>query len=229
MRRDARGFIERVEAAREQRGLGRYEFSEAIGQAGSYWSAWVSRHQQRETFPRGDTVAAMADTLGVSMDYLFGATDEAVAAAYKSYRSSDAVLLAAIGAEPLPHDEALSIDEFTGSARTGQRNQVPQGFDEQLPRKRKATGFSGLVRLRVSGSCMVPRLNPGDLVIFDTRRAPEPGQIVLAVLDEHEALIKRLAVRDGQRWLVALDGWEQVVDERVRIVGVAVMVQAALV
>ncbi len=69
---DPVGFIARVEAAREARGLGMYEFSQAIGQGDSYWSVWMNRHKGRGGFPRGDVMAAMARVLNVSNDYLLG-------------------------------------------------------------------------------------------------------------------------------------------------------------
>lgn len=69
---DARGFPERLRKAREAREMGSYELARRIGKGGSYISMIETGARKREAFPDGDVMVAIADELGVTLDYLFG-------------------------------------------------------------------------------------------------------------------------------------------------------------
>ncbi len=210
VRGDPRGFVARVEQAREDRGLQVYEFSEAIGQAGSYWSSWMNRHRLRESFPRGDIMARMVDTLGVTNDYLLGRTP----GAHESAPSRPAwmvkprdVLLADLGAEK------VSDLLFDMRAAADPDRRVPKS-DRVRPRKPHYV-------IEVEGECMVPELHHGDIVHFDPDLQPENGDWVVATLDGGSATVKKLVVRGGvMQQLLPLNGEPLVIDENVRIVGV---------
>jgi transcriptional regulator with XRE-family HTH domain len=237
VRGDPRGFIARVEAAREERGLQVYEFSEAIGQAGSYWSSWMNRHRVRETFPRGDTLAAMAEVLQVPIAHLLGirqgASQGQVIAERRAPYLSDAALLRKVGAEPVS-DDLVILEEFAMSAANGRGNLIPQNYDDMRELRRKAKARRGpnkeqtIYILRVSGTCMTGTLNDGDMVWLDTTLDRTPPAIVLAVKGEHEAHIKRLVEHNGKRYLEADDGWSAPLDDDWRIVARAYKVQRAL-
>src|SRR4051794_6939313 len=107
IRGDPRGFIDRVDSAIQRAGLQVYEFSEEIGQAGSYWSQWKNRHREREAFPRADTLMAMKSVLKVPLSYLLGLPpgpgeeDAYPAVAPVRRPQSDAALMLKFGAEPV--------------------------------------------------------------------------------------------------------------------------------
>lgn len=217
-RTDPKGFIVRVEAAREALGLGPYELSERIGKGQSYWSVWVNRHRERGGFPAGDVMAALADVLQVSNDYLLGRTEASIP---EPPRVTLEELLSRIGAEPVPVDDTYLIEDFAVSAGPG--TAVPQDFDDTIPRRRRRKkGPEGVFRVRVRGRCMEPEIHQGDVIYFDTTLTPKPGQVVIAVVEDEESVIKRLVERDGRRCLESLDGRSIEIDARVRIVGVAV-------
>jgi len=80
------------------------------------------------------------------------------------------------------------------------------------------------VAVPVVGNCMEPRLREGERVIVDKDASPRPGDIVVAVHDG-ETIIKQLERRDGELWLVALQGRKPIrIDESTRLLGVVKMV-----
>ena len=54
--------------------------------------------------------------------------------------------------------------------------------------------------LKVRGSCLLPALQDGDVVFFDTDAMPRDGQLVVAVVDDTLCL-KRFREQGGERWL----------------------------
>ncbi len=81
-----------------------------------------------------------------------------------------------------------------------------------------------LFAMKVSGRCMEPRLCPGDTIIVDPEKVPEPGKIVVAVagVDWDQVLVKYLAMDKGVRVLRPEHGKPIPIDETVRIVGVVI-------
>lgn len=76
--------------------------------------------------------------------------------------------------------------------------------------------------LKVTGTCMAPRIEPGDTVIVDTEASPRPGRIVAAQQDG-QIVVKRfqgewLEGDDGSS--IPIDGWQ--------ILGVAIEVNKPL-
>lgn len=146
---------------------------------------------------------------------------------------TDAELLLKIGAEPFSGDDTVAPEDFAASARTGQGNLIPQNYDDMRPKRgkqpRKPKPDPHIFKLRISGGCMKDTVKDGEIVWFDTWLPREPIALVLAVRDEHEAHIKRLVDRSGERWLEADDGWNEQVDERWRILAVAFTAQRNLI
>lgn len=206
VRGDPRGFIARVEAARENCGLGVYEFSEKIDQSSSYWSSWMSRHRDRESFPRGDIVAAMANVLEVPMSFLLGVDEAPTKGTPPTFlRQPLPRLLKALGAIPA-EDEEIELDQVV-SAGEGK----PASDRRKKPR---------LYLVEVSGDCMVPEIDNGDRVKFDPALSPEDGDWVVATIDGERAIVKGLEVQGAVQRLLPLNGEPLVIDENVRIVGV---------
>jgi transcriptional regulator with XRE-family HTH domain len=210
------GFIARVDKAIADNNLEVYEFSEAIGQAGSYWSQWKSRHKVRESIPRGDTLKAMERVLGVSQNYLLGLPEEAPASAYQVAESRPwfitevlTRLLVRLGAEK------VRDYEFDMKASAGTGRPAPKS-DRVRPRKPHYV-------IAVAGDCMVPDIQDGDTIHFDPDLDPENGDWVVATVDGEGAIVKKLVVKDGiSQQLLPLNGEPLVIDENVRILGVVI-------
>lgn len=184
--------------------------------------------------PSTDIVRRLAKALGVTLDEIAPDPDTIQPSpASRIAVLSDLDLLIQIGAEPFSGDDTVSIEDFAASARTGKDNLIPQNFDEMRPKRgkqpRKPKPEPHIFKLRISGNCMKDTVRDGEIVWFDTWLPREPVALVLAVRDEHEAHIKRLVDRTGQRWLEADDGWAEPVDERWRILAVAFTAQRNLI
>lgn len=219
---DPKGFIARVEEAREQKGLGRYEFSSAIGQGDSYWSVWITRHRERGGFPQGGIMSAMAETLGVSMDYLLGkqATDKLP----EIQTTPLAELLRRAKAWPY---RGRPIEGLKASAGKGSR--IPQGFDESRPKTGRKKGEPDPIQnIEVEGECMVDLLYPGDIVVVDTRQTPDIGDVVVGMRFHDEVLVKFLREHEGRQYLESKDGQIIPLDQYIRLLGPAVLFQRRL-
>lgn len=76
----------------------------------------------------------------------------------------------------------------------------------------------------VSGNCMAPRIEDGDIVIIDQKAEPKIGDTVVA-LHDGEAIIKKLAREHGHLRLVAAQGRPPIdVVEDTRIIGVVIRI-----
>lgn len=224
-------FGARLKRLREASGLTQRELARRAG-LGSHSS--ISQAEAGTAWfrpPSVDVTEALADALGVDHAVLLGRTsaDRPVAESRAPYLSDWALLLR-VGAEPATPEELAVVEEFAVSARRGDGNLVPQGYDDMRPRRgpRRPKPEPQIVKLRVSGSCMEPEVHDGEIVWFDRTLPCEPVAIVLAVRDEHEAHIKRLVTRDGAPWLESADGWAAPVDDRWRLLARAFTAQRRL-
>lgn len=230
---DPKGFIERVEQAREKKGLGRYAFSLAIDQADSYWSVWISRHRKSGGFPSGDVMERMTRVLGVSMDYLFGKDRPEQPEDKPPEPLPWDELLRRIGAEPLDEDEDdIPIYEDL-VAHAGRGGSFPGDIIDALPtyeERKKGKKLKERFRLRIHGRCMMPEINPGDVLLFDKAIAVQVGKVVVALVNMEETVVRRVAEIDGYRVLVANDKKIKPipVDFRVQIAAVAYLGQYSL-
>jgi len=78
-----------------------------------------------------------------------------------------------------------------------------------------------LFAVRVSGTCLEPRVIDGHTAVIDRDATAKAGDVVLAIHDG-EAVLKILEIIDGQPYLVTLHGHPPIaVGENTRIVGKA--------
>ncbi len=217
---------QRIERLMSEQGRSARSLSLAIGQNSAYIQQLISGMRNKKP-PSIAIMEAIAGELGVSLATLRGREAPNLT---NPRQLSDAALLSRIGAEPVMDDGTVLIEEFAGSLRTGRGNLIPQNYDEMTPRrgKRQLKTEPHIFKLRVSGKCMGKTLRDGEVVWFDTWLPREPVALVLAVLDDHEAHVKRLISRDGGHWLESDDGWAAPVDEHWRVLAVAFTAQRSL-
>jgi SOS-response transcriptional repressor LexA len=105
-------------------------------------------------------------------------------------------------------------------------NRLPAGFRAAAGRP-SLTSVSGRRRVRdlyeveISGSCMRPRVEPGDMVLVDPDADWADGDVVVAAWNGH-AVLKTVEWRDGLLVLTAKDGTVLVPTAETRILGVVV-------
>lgn len=124
--------------------------------------------------------------------------------------------------DQLDEVRVIRLDQLVSA---GPGDAIPQGVEyrARIPGRKRRTP---LYAVTATGTCMEPIILPGDEVLFDAERPAEPGHTVVAVIDNEDAVVKRLVEDKGARFLLSEDGNHRIpVDERVRIVGVVVLSQ----
>jgi len=228
-------FGQRLQRLLRERNISNGELARRIGKSAAYISLIVNGKRLVDKLPNYDDMLAMAEALQVPVAELAGESprpgqERQVAAPRAPYLTDEAMLLR-LGATPVVEDGAPIIEEFSGTARTGQNFQVPQDYDDLIPRPKKSRKPAAVPHrywLRVSGDCMATAINDGDVLLIDTKLPRVPVEIVVALRDEHEAHVKRLVERDGVQWLESNDGWSAPLDDHWRLLGVATVGQYRL-
>ena len=124
--------------------------------------------------------------------------------------------------DQLDEVRVIRLDQLVSA---GPGDAIPQGVEyrARIPGRKRRTP---LYAVTATGTCMEPGIRPGDEVLFDAERLAEPGHTVVAVIDNEDAVVKRLVEEAGVRYLLSEDGNHRIpVDGRVRIVGVVVLSQ----
>jgi len=78
-----------------------------------------------------------------------------------------------------------------------------------------------IVGVKVKGDSMAPEILPGDTVFMDTTRGAQPGDIVVATIDD-SMIIKRLMRKAGHMVLQGTNGAPAVSAEHAKIEGVVI-------
>ncbi len=216
-------FGERLARLRNKCGLSQAELARQVGWTSGYVSLIEANKRLVDALPRHDYMLRLAEVLEVSVEELAGET-LAEPVIPKRRPLTDDELFDKIGARR--YDPIELIEGVAASAGPGAG--IPQDIDDTLPRRKRRRRYDRLREITVIGQCMEPDLCAGDLAIIDREREPKPGKIVVAVRDEEELLIKRLALLTGQLFLVSNIGDKIAVDEHIRILGSVVGFQRAL-
>lgn len=101
----SQGFADRLKALRKQRDLSQVELAQLVGVHHNH----IGRYERGESNPSADALRRLADSLGVSTDYLIeGASDEAAKA-----RFEDRELLRQFQqVETLPDEDKALVKSF---------------------------------------------------------------------------------------------------------------------
>jgi repressor LexA len=105
---------------------------------------------------------------------------------------------------------------LVGAVAAGLPRLAQEDVEDWLP-----APFRGDFVLRVTGDSMVDAgILDGDMVVVRRQQAAEDGEIVVALLDDGEATVKRLRRSDGRVLLQAANpAYATIVAEEVRILG----------
>lgn len=224
---NSEGFGARLRRLRESKGVGLRELSRRTGLGVSTLHQWEAGKRWEGKAPPGDDVRRLAEALGIGLETLLvgdglpdGSAEPQTVAPPRRLTPDE--LFRRFGIQP--YEEPLSIEGVVASAGPGIG--VPQDVDDTIPRRRRKN--KPLWEVPVVGDCMKDDLQPGELVIYNERLGPEIGCIMVALRDESELLIKRLALLKGQQVLRPNKGKSVVIDERIRFLGRAVAVTRRL-
>ena len=145
---------------------------------------WESGMRQ----PGIEQTQRIADYFGVSLDYLMGNPD---------MRNSDS-LTDRLEPELKPVDAAASLCmvNIVANVKAG-----PGGVPtEELQGTEYAHGISDPSQyrfLRVEGTSMSPRIEPGDLALVHLQNDVDSGQLAVIIINNEEAVIKKVVKDDS--------------------------------
>jgi transcriptional regulator with XRE-family HTH domain len=210
-------FAARLDRLIKARGLSANQFAREVDKSSGYLSMVLSGQRLPDGNLKTRDAELWADVLGVTVQELTG-----IDRPTRIHRLSDQELYERFGIKP--YDEPMTADGIYLSAGRGKG--VPQGIDDSITRKIKGRRY--LWEAPVVGDCMLDDIKPGELVIYNTRLSVEIGRIVVALRDEEELLIKRLALDGEFQVLRPNRGVDILVDERIRFLGRGVAVQRPL-
>lgn len=177
--------MKRIQDLLKEKNMHDAAFARAMGVAPSYVGNWKTRGIPAERLPQ------VADVLGVSVDYLTGRVAAPI--------SSSAPRIPLIGQIPVIGDAKLGDNGCFADIDVDMPQEV-SGFIELPCKDPKAYA------LRCQGLSMTPRIQPGEYVIAEPNRAPEPGDEVVVFDTRGRVMVKRfLYWRNGNLYLQSIN------------------------
>lgn len=208
-------FGHRLLRLRKAAGWNQVELARRVGVSPAQISAL--ENDERKVGPTLPSVVAMADALGVTVDYLVrgdgplahsggpkghGPLPYSAPASFTMLMPTSAAgVPVARGLEPTPWVGIQMVPVVQQTIHGGAH--VPDYFDPPaLPVNVPHPGR--YLAMRVVGECMVPDVEPGDIVIIDQEMAFRPDWVVALVVDGDQ-LLMRCLLRTPERWEFAPD------------------------
>lgn len=160
--------MNRVKNLRKEKGISQQELAQMLYVNQTAVSQW----ERGVTNPSTDTVIALANIFGVSVDYLLGNSD------YPGAPTPAGVQIPVLGnvQAGLPISAVQDILDF-----------------EEITPELAATGE--FFALRIKGKSMEPRMMEGDVVIIRQQDDADTGDTVVVLVNGDDATVKRLRKR----------------------------------
>ena len=160
--------MNRVKNLRKEKGISQQELAQMLYVNQTAVSQW----ERGVTNPSTDTVIALANIFGVSVDYLLGNSD------YPGAPTPAGVQIPVLGnvQARLPISAVQDILDF-----------------EEITPELAATGE--FFALRIKGKSMEPRMMEGDVVIIRQQDDADTGDTVVVLVNGDDATVKRLKKR----------------------------------
>lgn len=213
------GFKENLRAIRKGLGLTQQDVADRLDKTREAVTRWESG----ATKPTADTLAALADVLGVSTSDLMGDAAARISASLPS-RDTRADAPAYVPMMVLGSVHAGEFDEEAVSG-DGDVVNVPSEVKERWPHARA---------VRARGTCMNKAIPDGHWFLVDPGTEPRNGDIAVVETEDHEAVVRRW-YRGGDTLMLVADStehhedivihWE---DGAVRVIGTVVYEQGYL-
>lgn len=157
-------FNERLKALRAKAGISQAEIAKKI-----YISQPAyAKYEIGTSTPNPETLAAIANILNVSIDYLLGKTPEATKAGY--------IRIPVLGrvAAGIPIDAIEEIIDWEDISAD------------------MAAGGAEYFGLQIKGNSMEPKISDGDIVIVRKQPDVESGEIAVVLVNGDDATVKRI-------------------------------------
>ena len=178
-------IMQRVLSLLAEKGMHDAAFARAMGVEPSYVGNWKKRGIPADRLPR------VADVLGVSLDYLSGRIAAPIASSAPRVEISGQIPV--IGYAKLGDDGFFAAIDVDQPSHTGEFIALPS----KDPRA---------YAIKCLGLSMAPRIQPGEYVIAEPNREPEPGDEVVVFDVNGRVMVKRyLYWRDDQLYLQSIN------------------------
>lgn len=167
MNGDIMDLSSRIKQLREERGLTQIELAKIL----KISNTTLSQYETGARVPSDDIKAALADYFSVSLDFLFGRTNQRT----KSVESPKGVRIPVLGdvAAGLPIEAVENIVDY-----------------EEIDQAMAASGEH--FGLRLKDDSMEPRMKDGDVVIVRKQEDVKSGDVAVVLVNGDSATVKRI-------------------------------------
>ena len=207
---------ELIEQRRKSLGLSQTELGRRTGTS----QRQVSRLENGEdrTLPRRDTLDKFGAVLGISLAEFYQAAGVMEGLPEGQIARSPEPISPVEQLRSLVRQMPITVPVYDQPVSAGRGTPSIQQYLYFSPDSGIPPNWYGLP---VIGSCMVPHLFEGDVVVVDPEGYAEPGDMVVAEIDHEQALVKWFTKRRGQLFIEPERGDALPYDENhMRIIGV---------
>ena len=141
--------------------------------------------------PRADVLLKLARALNIPIEELYQAAGYEVGAVGERRVETPEEIL-----ERLRVAQPISVPVY-GEFHWGTVHDEPVEYVYRARIREAGKNLEGYV---VRGDCMAPKIEPGDIVIVDRDRAPEPGNVIICVVHS-QIIVGRLKMVKDEVWV----------------------------
>lgn len=219
-------FGQRILRLRKRAGLTQKALADRVGVSASQISALEA--DERTEGPQARKIVPLARALGVSTDYLL--TGESLAMLASPAQPTTGASSSSFGMVWQPPQRPRGVVPTAWTVQVvplvqqdihagGERSDDPDSLPVAVPRNGR------YLCMRVAGQCMLPDIEPGDIVVLDQEMAPKPDWVV-ALRVAGETRLTRMIRRDPAEWQFMPDNPEfqglTVPADSVEVIGVVI-------
>ncbi len=199
---------ERLEQSRRRAGLAQVDLAAALGDR--YNHSVISKVEHGKSALRIDGAVKAAETLGVSLDYLTGLTDDPTPSAQLTAKVSELEDAGALATADSREFRPVLLTQGTGIAAGAGANADDEhvlgslAFRDEWLRRHHLNPAQCRV-IEVVGHSMEPTLEHRAVILVDFQRTVRRHNKIFAVRADDGPVVKRLRHADGKGWRLVSD------------------------
>ena len=199
---------ERLEQSRRRAGLAQVDLAAALGDR--YNHSVISKVEHGKSALRIDGAVKAAETLGVSLDYLTGLTDDPTPSAQLTAKVSELEDAGALATADSREFRPVLLTQGTGIAAGAGANADDEhvlgslAFRDDWLRRHHLNPAQCRV-IEVKGESMEPTLQHRAVILVDFQRTVRRHNKIFALRAEDGPVVKRLRHADGKGWQLVSD------------------------
>jgi len=178
----------KIKQLRQERGWSQAQLALKSGLSRSHISLIELR---KFSHPRTDVLMKLARVFNIPVEELYQAAGYEVEAKIERRAETPEEIL-----EKLRVAQPISVPVY-GEFHWGTVHDEPVEYVYRAKIREAGKNLEGYV---VRGDCMAPKIEPGDIVIVDRDRSPEPGNVVICIT-RGRIVVGRLKVVENEVWM----------------------------